>query len=59
MRVCSGINADATLGLDPNDMGDSDLLHTISTLDLEKGPSWYMAQYDALVVQPRALSMRF
>jgi hypothetical protein len=29
----SGVNADATLGLDPKVMGDSDLLHTISTLD--------------------------
>ena len=48
----SGINADAALGLDAKVMGDSDLLHTISTLDLEKWPSWYMAQYDALVVQP-------
>ena len=27
----SGIIADATLGLDPKVMGDSDLLHTIST----------------------------
>ena len=48
----SGINADATRGLGAKVMGDSDLLHTISTLELEKWPNWYMAQYDALVVQP-------
>ena len=48
----SGINADATRGLGAKVMGDSDLLHTISTLELETWPSWYMAQYDALVVQP-------
>ena len=48
----SGINAGATRGLDAKVMGDSDLLHTISTLDLKTWPFWYMAQYDALVVQP-------
>jgi hypothetical protein len=34
----SGINAGATRGLDANVMGDSDLLRTISTLDLKKLP---------------------
>ena len=47
----SGINADATRGLDAKVMGDSDLLHTISTLELEM-PNSYMAQFDVLVVQP-------
>ena len=48
----SGINAGATRGLDANVMGDSDLLHTISALALKTWPTWYMAQYDILVVQP-------
>ena len=48
----SGINAGATRGLDAKVMGDSDLLHTLSTLELKKWPFWYMAQYDAPVVQP-------
>ena len=51
----AGMNADTPWGLDPEVTCDSDLLHTISTLELEKWPSWYEAQYDALVVQPRLL----
>ena len=47
----SGINADAIAGLVAKD--DGVLLRTIDELDLEKWPSWYAAQYDALVVQPR------
>ncbi|MFM7981293.1 MAG: hypothetical protein ACKPKO_18455, partial [Candidatus Fonsibacter sp.] len=35
----SGINADATRGLDAKVVGDSDLLHTISTLELETWPT--------------------
>ena len=41
----SGINAGATRGLDAKVMDDSDLLHTISTLELNTSPLWYMAQY--------------
>ena len=47
----SGIDADAPVGLSAE--VDDALLRTIDTLDLEKWPSWYMAQYDALVVQPQ------
>ena len=48
----SGINADAPRGLDEKDVADRELLDTISTLELDRWPNWYTAQYDALVVQP-------
>ena len=39
-------------GLDEKDIADRELLNTINTLELDSWPNWYMAQYDALVVQP-------
>ena len=48
----SGINADAPRGLDEKDVAGRELLDTISTLELDRWPNWYTAQYDALVVQP-------
>ena len=49
----SGIDADAPQGLDKKDVAGRELLDTISTLELDRWPKWYTAQYDALVLQPR------
>ena len=50
----SGIIADAPYGL--SDATDTELLHKISTMSLDKWPSWCAAHFDALWVQPQLQS---
>jgi hypothetical protein len=44
--------AGAPAGLSAQVEADNALLCTIDTLPLAKWPSWYAAQYDALIIQP-------
>jgi hypothetical protein len=47
-----GSSAGTSSGLSDQAWTDKKMLHTIDTLPLAQGPSWYMAQYDALIIQP-------
>ena len=52
VRGASGIIAGVPAGLSDQVEADNNLLRTIDALPLAQWPSWYMAQYDALIIQP-------
>ena len=52
VRGVPGIIAGAPAGLSAQVEPDNHLLRTIDTLPLAKWPSWYMAQYDSVIIQP-------
>ena len=47
-----GSIAGTPFGLSDQFETDKGLMHTIDTRPLAQWPSWYMAQYDALIIQP-------
>ena len=52
VRGVPGIIAGAPAGLSDQVEVDNTLLRTIDTLPLAQWPSWYMAQYDSVIIQP-------